>query len=191
LLSQTADPVAWRVEPPPATASVVDDPAPFRWSDEAWCGARSQRQALDAPLSIYEVHAASWLRHPDGRSLDWSELAEKLVDYVSRMGFTHVEFMPVMLHPFAGSWGYQVLGQFAQNALLGTPEEFALLIDRCHGVVSACCSIDCRRIFPPTRMGSRASTERRPTSMPTRARATSGTGILSSTISAATRSAIS
>jgi 1,4-alpha-glucan branching enzyme len=127
-----ADPVAWRVEPPPATASVVDDPAPFRWSDETWCAERAQRQAPDAPLAIYEVHAGSWQRHPDGRSLDWSELADKLVDYVSRMGFTHVEFMPVMSHPFSGSWGYQVLGQFAPNALLGTPEEFALLVDRCH-----------------------------------------------------------
>ena len=132
LLPQKSDPVAWRAEPPPATASIVDDPAPFRWSDETWCVERPKRQAPDAPLSIYEVHAASWLRHPDGVSLDWSELAEKLVDYVSRMGFTHVEFMPVMCHPFAGSWGYQVLGQFAPNALLGTPEELALLIDRCH-----------------------------------------------------------
>ncbi len=78
------------------------------------------------------MHAASWVRHPDGRSLDWSELAEKLVDYVSRMSFTHVQFMPVMYHPFTGSWGYQVLGQFAPNALLGTPEELALLIDRFH-----------------------------------------------------------
>src|SRR5580704_4116983 len=133
LLPQKADPVAWRAEPPPATASIVDDPAPFRWSDEAWCADRARRQAPDAPLAIYEVHAGSWLHHPDGRSLDWSELAEKLVDYVSRMGFTHIEFMPVMYHPFAGSWGYQVLGQFAPNALLGTPEELALLIDRCHG----------------------------------------------------------
>ena len=133
LLPQKADPVAWRVEPPPATGSIVDDPAPFRWSDETWCAERPQRQAFDAPLSIYEMHAESWARHPDGRSLDWSELADKLVDYVSRMGFTHVEFMPVMHHPFSGSWGYQVLGQFAPNALLGSPEEFALLIDRCHG----------------------------------------------------------
>jgi 1,4-alpha-glucan branching enzyme len=132
VLPQKADPVAWRAEPPPATASIVDDPAPFRWSDAAWCAGRAERQALDAPLSIYEVHAASWLRHPDGRSLDWSELAEKLVDYVSRMGFSHVEFTPVMYHPFTGSWGYQVLGQFAPNALLGTPEELARLIDRCH-----------------------------------------------------------
>jgi 1,4-alpha-glucan branching enzyme len=132
LLPMKADPVAWRAEPPPATASVVDDPAPFRWSDEDWCATRAERQAPDAPIAIYEVHAGSWHRHSDGRALDWSELAEKLVDYVSRMGFTHVEFMPVMSHPFGGSWGYQPLGQFAPNALLGTPEEFALLIDRCH-----------------------------------------------------------
>jgi 1,4-alpha-glucan branching enzyme len=132
LLPMKSDPVAWRVEPPPSTASVVDDPAPFRWSDDAWCAERARRQAPDAPISIYEVHAGSWMRHPDGRPLDWCELAEKLVDYVSRMGFTHVEFLPVMAHPFAGSWGYQPLSQFAPNALLGTPEEFALLVDRCH-----------------------------------------------------------
>ena len=132
LLPMKSDPVAWRVEPPPATASVVDDPAPYRWSDDAWCAERARRQAPDAPISIYEVHAGSWMRHPDGCPLDWCELAEKLVDYVSRMGFTHVEFLPVMAHPFAGSWGYQPLSQFAPNALLGTPEEFALLVDRCH-----------------------------------------------------------
>jgi 1,4-alpha-glucan branching enzyme len=132
LLPTKADPVAWRAEPPPATASVVDDPAPFRWSDEAWCLERPRRQASDAPISIYEVHAGSWLRRSDGGSSDWTELAEKLVDYVSRMGFTHVEFLPVMAHPFGGSWGYQPLSQFAPNALLGTPEEFALLVDRCH-----------------------------------------------------------
>jgi 1,4-alpha-glucan branching enzyme len=132
LLPMKADPVAWRAEPPPATGSVVDDPAPFRWSDETWCAQRAKRQAPDAPISIYEVHAGSWLRQADGRPLDWSELADKLVDYVSRMGFTHLQFMPVMLHPFAGSWGYQPLGQFAPNALLGAPEEFALLVDRCH-----------------------------------------------------------
>jgi 1,4-alpha-glucan branching enzyme len=132
MLPMKADPVAWRAEPPPATASVVDDPAPFRWSDEAWCAERARRQAPDAPISIYEVHTSSWRRHPDGRPLQWAELAEQLVDYVSRMGFTHVEFLPVMVHPFGGSWGYQPLGQFAPNALLGTPEEFALLVDRCH-----------------------------------------------------------
>ncbi|MBV8779110.1 MAG: 1,4-alpha-glucan branching enzyme, partial [Alphaproteobacteria bacterium] len=132
LLPQRADPVAWRAEPPPATGSIVDDPAPFRWSDDPWLAARAKRQAPDAPMSIYEVHAGSWLRDGDGRSLGWSELADKLVDYVARMGFTHVEFLPVMLHPFGGSWGYQPLGQFAPNAVLGTPEEFALLIDRCH-----------------------------------------------------------
>jgi 1,4-alpha-glucan branching enzyme len=132
VLPLKADPVAWRVEPPPATASVVDDPAPFRWSDDSWCAERARRQASDAPISIYEVHAGSWLRHPDGRSLGWSELAERLVDYVARMSFTHIEFLPVMGHPFGGSWGYQPLSQFAPHALFGTPEEFALLIDRCH-----------------------------------------------------------
>jgi 1,4-alpha-glucan branching enzyme len=127
-----ADPVAWRAESPPATASVVADPTPLRWSDAAWCAERERRQAPDAPISIYEVHAGSWMRHPDGRPLSWPDLAERLVEYVAGMGFTHLEFMPVMVHPFAGSWGYQPLGQFAPTALLGAPDEFALLIDRCH-----------------------------------------------------------
>src|SRR5229473_254497 len=107
-------------------------PAPFRWSDDSWCAERARRQAPDAPISIYEVHAGSWRRHSDERSLGWAELAERLVDYVAQMGFTHVEFLPVMGHPFGGSWGYQPLSQFAPHALFGTPEEFALLIDRCH-----------------------------------------------------------
>jgi 1,4-alpha-glucan branching enzyme len=132
VLPLKADPVAWRAEPPPMTASVVADPAPFRWSDAAWCASRQRRQSAEAPLSIYEVHAGSWMRHPDGRPLDWLELSERLVDYVAGMGFTHIEFMPVMVHPFAGSWGYQPLGQFAPTALLGTPDQFAQLIDRCH-----------------------------------------------------------
>src|SRR4029077_2285964 len=104
VLPMKADPVAWRAEPPPATASVVDDPASFRWSDEAWCAERACRQPPDAPISIYEVHTGSWLRHPDSSPLQWTELAERLVDYVARMGFTHVEFLPVMVHPFGGSW---------------------------------------------------------------------------------------
>ena len=127
-----ADPIAWRAEPPPATASIVADTGPFRWSDAAWCAERPQRQAADTPLSIYEVHAGSWMRHADGTPLGWSELAERLVDYVAGMGFTHIEFMPVMAHPFGGSWGYQPLGQFAPNPMLGAPDEFALLVDRCH-----------------------------------------------------------
>ncbi|AOK19850.1 glycogen-branching enzyme [Burkholderia cepacia] len=135
LLHPKADPVARATELPPATASRVADPAPFAWSDDAWLATRAQRQAANAPLSIYEVHAGSWLRDAgDGaRSLRWDELADRLIPYVADMGFTHVEFMPIAEYPFGGSWGYQPLAQFAPSARLGEPAAFAGFVDRCHG----------------------------------------------------------
>jgi len=126
-----ADPVAFATEAPPATASVISAARPFAWSDEAWLRDRGARQAPDAPLSIYEVHAGSWLQ--DGGSL-WARLADRLPAYARSMGFTHVELLPVMEHPFGGSWGYQPLGMYAPTARYGTPEEFARLVDRCHAV---------------------------------------------------------
>ncbi len=131
LLPLKADPVAASAEAPPATASIVIDEH-LRWNDAAWMEQRAARQAADAPMTVYEVHAASWL-HPRERGTDgWTTLAQRLVPYVQRMGFTHVEFMPVMEHPFGGSWGYQPLGQFAPSARLGPPEAFAALVDRLH-----------------------------------------------------------
>jgi 1,4-alpha-glucan branching enzyme len=131
-LTRRADPIARAAESPPATASGVADSAPFSWSDAAWEAARASRSA-DAPLSIYEVHAPSWRRHPDGRPLSWDELADQLIPYARDLGFTHIELMPVMLHPFGGSWGYQPLGQFVPMPQLGSPAAFAAFIDRCHG----------------------------------------------------------
>ncbi|HEY6774308.1 MAG TPA: 1,4-alpha-glucan branching protein GlgB [Oxalicibacterium sp.] len=129
-----ADPVARATELPPSTASVVAPAAPFRWSDEAWMKTRTELPSLSAPLSIYEVHAGSWLRVPEeeNRSLDWHELGDRLIPYALEMGFTHLEFLPVMEHPFAGSWGYQPLSQFAPSARFGTPAAFANFVDRCH-----------------------------------------------------------
>ena len=127
-----ADPVALFAEVPPATASIVTDPSSLVWNDQDWLGARWGRQATDQPLSIYEVHAGSWMKADDGGPLDWSALADRLVPYVAGMGFTHVEFLPVMQHPFGGSWGYQPLGQFAPMSQLGSPEAFAALVDRFH-----------------------------------------------------------
>jgi 1,4-alpha-glucan branching enzyme len=129
-----ADPLARRTELPPATASVVAESAAFDWGDADWMAARGRRQAADAPISIYEIHAGSWLR-PEGDpagSLGWAELAERLIPYVQRLGFTHVELMPIMEHPFGGSWGYQPLSQFAPSARFGTPEDFARFVDACH-----------------------------------------------------------
>jgi 1,4-alpha-glucan branching enzyme len=126
-----ADPLARATEPPPATGSVVADNTPFAWHDAAWMQERGRRHEADAPLSFYEVHAASWI-HPDGRIPSWDELAERLVPYVKQMGFTHVELMPVSEHPFGGSWGYQPLGLFAPSARFGPPEGFARFVDACH-----------------------------------------------------------
>ncbi len=126
-----ADPVAARAEPAPGTASIVGEPDALRWTDREWMDGRARRQFPDAPISIYEVHAASWMR-ANGEPLDWDDLADRLVPYAAGMGFTHIELLPVMVHPFAGSWGYQPLGQFAPTAELGSPDAFARLVDRCH-----------------------------------------------------------
>jgi 1,4-alpha-glucan branching enzyme len=133
MVLEKADPYGFMHETPPRTASIVTKNG-YVWRDAAWLSARKDRDALDAPLSIYEVHAGSWKRVPeDGfRSLNYSELAEELPEYVARLGFTHVELMPVMEHPFFGSWGYQVSGYFAPSHRYGTDEDFMGLVDALH-----------------------------------------------------------
>ncbi len=131
VLPWRADPVAWQAEKPPQTASVVVDPEPFAWTDQAWMDGRAARQAPDAPISVYELHAMSWLPH-DGQEPSWSLLGDRLIPYIQALGFTHIELMPIMEHPFGGSWGYQVLGQFAPTSRMGEPKEFARFVDRCH-----------------------------------------------------------
>jgi len=132
VLPLKADPVAWAAEMAPATGSVVANPAPHPWNDAAWMARRGALQAPDAPQSIYEVHPASWWRADNGQSPDWDGLAARLIPYVVGMGFTHVELLPIMEHPFGGSWGYQPLGLFAPTARFGTPEGFSRFVDRCH-----------------------------------------------------------
>ncbi|WP_293779699.1 1,4-alpha-glucan branching protein GlgB [uncultured Oxalicibacterium sp.] len=134
LLPLKADPIARATELPPATSSVVASATPFRWSDEAWMKARNDLKPCSVPMSIYEVHAGSWLRITEegNRHLDWHELGDRLIPYALDMGFTHLEFLPVMEHPFAGSWGYQPLSQFAPSARFGSPAAFAAFVDRCH-----------------------------------------------------------
>lgn len=132
LLPLKADPVALQAEPAPATASVVADPKPFAWTDGGWIEGRAARQSPEAPVSIYEVHAESWLRDENGHAPDWDRLADRLIPYVVRLGFTHVELLPVMEHPFGGSWGYQPLGLFATAARMGEPAGFARFVNRCH-----------------------------------------------------------
>jgi len=122
-----ADPMARFAEVPPATGSVVTD-SDFEWTDDHWLAERASHDALASRMSVYEVHLASW--RP---GLGYRELASQLTEYVSEMGFTHVEFMPVAEHPFGGSWGYQVTGYYAPTSRLGTPDELRHLIDTLHG----------------------------------------------------------
>jgi 1,4-alpha-glucan branching enzyme len=128
-----ADPLAFFAEQPPATASVVWT-LDYAWDDAEWLAQRAARQALGAPMTIYEVHLGSWRRVPEdgNRPLTYRELAETLPDYVADLGFTHVELLPVMEHPFYGSWGYQTTGYFAPTSRHGTPQDLMRLIDRLH-----------------------------------------------------------
>ena len=128
-----SDPFAFACEVAPATASVIADPA-HEWHDGAWMAGRRQHNALNAPQSIYELHLGSWRRSPDSpeKSLGYRDLAPQLADYCVEMGFTHVELLPVMEHPFYGSWGYQVTGYFAPTSRYGSPQDFKFLVDHLH-----------------------------------------------------------
>ncbi|MDA1306108.1 MAG: 1,4-alpha-glucan branching protein GlgB [Acidobacteria bacterium] len=130
-----ADPFALRAEHPPKTASVTADFGQHVWQDHAWIDARTKRGiALDAPMSTYEVHPGSWRRKPEDedRPLTWRELIDELIPYVTRLGFTHIELMPVMEHPYDPSWGYQVTGYFAPTSRFGSPDDFRAFVDACH-----------------------------------------------------------
>jgi 1,4-alpha-glucan branching enzyme len=126
-----ADPLAEATEVPPANASVI-----FRsnheWRDDAWMARRAESRPWDERMATYEVHLGSWMRHADGRSLDFRELAEKLADHVTDLGFTHVELLPPTEHPYAPSWGYQVTSYFAPTARFGDPDGFRALVDHLH-----------------------------------------------------------
>ena len=129
-----ADPYALRFELPPRSASIVSCVGEYAWGDHAWMTERPRHNGwLDRPMSVYEVHLGSWARGADGqRFLSYRELADGLVRYVRDMGFTHIELLPVMEHPFGGSWGYQVVGFFAPTSRLGEPDDFRALVDACH-----------------------------------------------------------
>jgi 1,4-alpha-glucan branching enzyme len=128
-----ADPVAFAAEVPPANSSVVYR-STHEWTDDEWLASRAMVDQLRSPISIYEVHLGSWRRNTleGNRALNYLELADELGDYVKDLGFTHVELMPIMEHPFAGSWGYQVTGYYAPTSRFGTPDEFRTFVDRLH-----------------------------------------------------------
>jgi 1,4-alpha-glucan branching enzyme len=133
-LAVKSDPLAFLSERRPKTGSIIHNINRYTWHDEAWMAERWRRQALDAPIAIYEVHLGSWRRvqEEENRMLTYREFAEQLVDYVRGMGFTHVELLPVMEHPLDESWGYQTTGYFAPTSRHGLPEDFMYFIDRCH-----------------------------------------------------------
>jgi 1,4-alpha-glucan branching enzyme len=123
---EKADPLAFQAEVPPRTASVVFE-SHYEWLDGDWLEARRKQEPLERPLSIYEVHAPSWRR-----GLGWRELADQLAPYVRDLGFTHVELLPVMHHPYSGSWGYQVTGFYAPVSTMGSPDDFRYFVDHLH-----------------------------------------------------------
>jgi len=130
---EKADPFAFHSEIPPKTASIVWD-LEYHWGDQEWMTKRRRHNALDSPMAIYEVHLGSWRRvpHEGHRPLTYRELAAQLADYVQQMGFTHIEFLPIMEYPFPGSWGYQSTGYFAPTSRYGTPQDFMYLVDYLH-----------------------------------------------------------
>ena len=129
-----ADPFGFRMQRRPGTASVVWEDGGYRWGDASWMEERAKRQALDAPISIYEVHVGSWRRNQEGDEgwLTWRELAESLVPYVRDLGYTHLELLPISEHPFDGSWGYQPVGYYAPTSRFGTPDDFRAFVDAAH-----------------------------------------------------------
>jgi 1,4-alpha-glucan branching enzyme len=127
------DPLAAFYERPPGWAARVFQ-SEYRWGDDAWMAARRDRDLAREPMAIYEVHLGSWARVPeeDNRQLGYREIAPRLAEHVRRLGFTHVELLPVMEHPFEGSWGYQVSGYYAPTSRFGTPDDFRFFVDTCH-----------------------------------------------------------
>ena len=127
-----ADPYGRRFELRPATASIITAASDYHWQDTDWLTARAQRNSLHAPLSVYELHPGSWRRGPDGKFLNFRELAAQLVPYVQELGFTHIELMPISEHPLDASWGYQTTGFYAVSSRFGSPDDFRYFVDQCH-----------------------------------------------------------
>lgn len=127
-----SDPFAYYAEKKPKTASIVYNIEDFDWKDKAWQQKKKDGKLRSKPMVIYEVHLGSWKRHADDSYLSYREIADELIDYVIDMGYTHIELMPVMEHPFDGSWGYQITGYFAATSRYGSPKDFMYLVNQCH-----------------------------------------------------------
>ena len=133
IVTEKADPYAFACEQPPKTASVAYDIENYAWNDKDWLSYRKDKNGLDKPYAVLEVHLGSWMYNvEENRPLTYLELADKLVSYLKEMEFTHVEFMPIMEYPYDPSWGYQLVGYFAPTSRFGTPKDFMFLIDKLH-----------------------------------------------------------
>jgi 1,4-alpha-glucan branching enzyme len=134
MLPLKADPYAFRSELRPNTGSVVADLEAYQWNDDEWMSRRPQRNWFESPITVYEVHLGSWRRIPEDnhRWLTYRELGDQLIPYVKDLGYTHIELLPIMEHPYDGSWGYQTIGYFSATSRYGTPTEFMNFVDRCH-----------------------------------------------------------
>lgn len=126
------DPYGFASEVPPKQGSIVHDLGHYEWGDGEWMERRGRTEWLERPVSVYEVHLESWMKTPDGKALTYREMAERLIPYVKNLGFTHLELMPPMEHPYSGSWGYQVVGFYAPTSRFGTPDDFRYFVDQCH-----------------------------------------------------------
>ena len=130
--TEKSDPYAFFCETPPNTASVVKNIEGYAWKDSDWMSYRKDKNGLDKPYAVYEMHMGSWMRDKDNNFLTYTDLADKLVKYLKEMNFTHVEFMPVMEYPYDPSWGYQIVGYFAPTSRFGSPKDLMFLIDQLH-----------------------------------------------------------
>jgi len=131
--TEKADPYAFSCEKPPNTASVINNIETYSWKDKDWMTYRKDKNGLDKPYSVYEVHLGSWMRNEEENGfLSYKELSKKLVSYIKKMNFTHVEFMPIMEYPYDPSWGYQLVGYFAPTSRFGSPQDFMHLVDQLH-----------------------------------------------------------
>ncbi len=186
ILPLKADPYAFRSELRPNTGSVVASLDHHEWTDADWISHRAQKNWFEAPIAVYEVHLGSWRRVPEdhNRWLNYHELGDQLIPYAKDLGYTHIELLPIMEHPFDGSWGYQTLGYFAATSRYGTPAEFMEFVDRCHqaglGVI-----LDWTPAHFPRDTHGLAQFDG--THLYDRARARIPTGARSSTITAATK----
>ncbi len=132
IVTEKADPYGRLCELPPKTASIVQNASTYKWEDTAWMSYRKDKNGLDKPYAVYEVHLESWKKNANNENLSFKELAKDLVDYVKAMNFTHVEFMPIMEYPFSPSWGYQLTGYYAPSSRFGEPDDLKYLIDQFH-----------------------------------------------------------